>query len=194
LGPARTIKAASQQLGKCKALLEKWSFTYAWAARVQAHAADIERIERLAMIEERRAAVKRHVQTAKKIQGLAARRLDDPAFKHSVKSARDVLQYAKVGQQMEADSLQLNHRDEQPLPAPQFNLMAIIQMQTAQLREKIVKDVTGRALSELPAATIAQIDALPSSQMIGNAHCTNDPKITQAPATDPPAEEPREGS
>jgi len=46
LGPKRSLVAVRQELGKCMALLERWSARWRWSERVQAHAAHLAAVER----------------------------------------------------------------------------------------------------------------------------------------------------
>src|SRR5438445_6235129 len=46
MGPERSLAAVGQKLGKSRALLERWSAKFDWAARVQAQAAYVATVER----------------------------------------------------------------------------------------------------------------------------------------------------
>lgn len=46
MGAERSLAAVGQKLGKCRALLERWSAKFDWPARVQAHAAHLAIVER----------------------------------------------------------------------------------------------------------------------------------------------------
>src|SRR5437868_6212539 len=48
LGPERSLLTVGQKVGKCGALLERWSRKFDSARRVQAHAAHIAAVERQA--------------------------------------------------------------------------------------------------------------------------------------------------
>ena len=71
----------------------------------------MQRIEHAEMVEMRRVAIKRHIETGHQLHQVAAKKLNDPRFHIKAGTARDVLSYAKAGVQMEADSLGINRRD-----------------------------------------------------------------------------------
>src|ERR1041385_2706781 len=46
LGDQRSLELVGRKLGKCKALMERWSTRFHWSERVQAHAMHLAKIER----------------------------------------------------------------------------------------------------------------------------------------------------
>src|SRR5262249_40532364 len=67
LGPERSLVAAGRKLGKCRAVMERWSAKYDWVSRVQAHGAHLAEVERKA-IEAR--AIEKAVAWDKLIEGV----------------------------------------------------------------------------------------------------------------------------
>src|SRR5690349_14258742 len=49
LGPERSLAAVGQKLGKSKVMMERWSRKFDWSVRVQAYAAHLAEMERLAI-------------------------------------------------------------------------------------------------------------------------------------------------
>src|SRR5215471_13334670 len=49
LGPERSLAAVAEKLGKSKTMIERWSRKFDWSARVQAHAAHLAKLERVAI-------------------------------------------------------------------------------------------------------------------------------------------------
>jgi hypothetical protein len=74
----------------------------------------MQRIERAGMVEIRREAIKRPIETGQLLQQIAAKKLNDPRFNKELATARDALSNAMAGVQMEADSLGINRRDAAP--------------------------------------------------------------------------------
>ena len=46
MGSERSLEAVGRKLGKCKALMERWSKLHRWSERVQAHATHLATVER----------------------------------------------------------------------------------------------------------------------------------------------------
>ena len=71
MGPERSIRAVSQELGKSKTLIDRWSRTHNWVERCRAWDNHIQHEAKKAAITEVRNMTKRHVTMAQQIQNAA---------------------------------------------------------------------------------------------------------------------------
>lgn len=71
MGASRSIRAVSQELGKSKTLIDRWSRTYKWVERCRAWDNHIQHEAKKAAITEVRNMTKRHVTMAQQIQNAA---------------------------------------------------------------------------------------------------------------------------
>ena len=71
MGANRSIRAVSQELGKSKTLIDRWSRTYKWVERCRAWDNHIQHEAKKAAITEVRNMTKRHVTMAQQIQNAA---------------------------------------------------------------------------------------------------------------------------
>lgn len=71
MGADRSIRAVSQELGKSKTLIDRWSRTNDWVERCRAWDNHVQREAQKAAIAEVREMTRRHVTAAKAIQGVA---------------------------------------------------------------------------------------------------------------------------
>jgi len=67
LGAQRSLVVVAEKHGKSKTMMEKWSRRFDWPARVQAHAAQVAEVERLAI---ERVAVEKAVEWARLHEGV----------------------------------------------------------------------------------------------------------------------------
>ena len=71
MGGSRSLRAVSQELGKSKTLIDRWSRTYKWVERCRAWDNHIQHEAKKAAITEVRNMTKRHVTMAQQIQNAA---------------------------------------------------------------------------------------------------------------------------
>ena len=71
MGASRSLRAVSQELGKSKTLIDRWSRTYKWVERCRAWDNHIQHEAKKAAITEVRNMTKRHVTMAQQIQNAA---------------------------------------------------------------------------------------------------------------------------
>lgn len=76
-GAFRSLRKTARELGKNDSLMERWSRTHSWRLRVNAWDAELDRIERLEIIESRRLMRKRHQDLAVEFQEKLMERLED---------------------------------------------------------------------------------------------------------------------
>ena len=77
LGPARSTRQVSQQLGKSRQLIGRWCTEYEWVKRCAAWDAENDRIARLENLAEIKDMRKRHADLAKKALSKVAEALED---------------------------------------------------------------------------------------------------------------------
>lgn len=77
MGASRSLRAVSQELGKSKTLIDRWSRTYKWVERCRAWDNHLQYEAKKAAITEVRNMTKRHVTMAKQIQNAAMRALKE---------------------------------------------------------------------------------------------------------------------
>ena len=71
MGASRSLRAVSQELGKSKTLIDRWSRTYKWVERCRAWDNHLQYEAKKAAITEVRNMTKRHVTMAQQIQNAA---------------------------------------------------------------------------------------------------------------------------
>ena len=71
MGGSRSLRAVSQELGKSKTLIDRWSRTYKWVERCRAWDTPLQYEPKKAAITEVRNMTKRHVTMAQQIQNAA---------------------------------------------------------------------------------------------------------------------------
>lgn len=71
MGASRSLRAVSQELGKSKTLIDRWSRTYKWVERCRAWDNHLQYEAKKAAITEVRNMTKRHVTMAQRIQNAA---------------------------------------------------------------------------------------------------------------------------
>lgn len=77
MGASRSLRAVSQELGKSKTLIDRWSRTYKWVERCRAWDNHLQYEAKKAAITEVRNMTKRHVTMAQQIQNAAMRALQE---------------------------------------------------------------------------------------------------------------------
>lgn len=77
LGTERSIRAVSQELGKSKTLIDRWSRTNSWVERCRAWDNHLQREAKKAAVAELREMNRRHITLARALQGAAAQALKD---------------------------------------------------------------------------------------------------------------------
>ena len=77
MGGSRSLRAVSQELGKSKTLIDRWSRTYKWVERCRAWDNHLQHEAKKAAISEVRNMTRRHVTMAQQIQNAAMRALKE---------------------------------------------------------------------------------------------------------------------
>lgn len=77
LGTERSIRAVSQELGKSKTLIDRWSRTNSWVERCRAWDNHLQREAKKEAVAEIRKMNQQHIQLARALQGAAAKALKD---------------------------------------------------------------------------------------------------------------------
>lgn len=103
LGPARSVRRVSQQLGKSRTLIGRWCTDYDWVKRCEAWDAEQDRIARQEMLADMAATRKKQRKNAKRMQERGMEFLEsvvagEPALK-------DIVQLLKVGMEQERIAL-----------------------------------------------------------------------------------------
>jgi hypothetical protein len=212
MGPTRNLRAVCEKFyksgrkakgGSNMTQISKWSQSNAWVSRAAAHDAHIAMVEFQELVQARKEAVRRHLATAEKIEKLADRRLSNPKFQHTVRSARDVLAYASKAIEIERDALGIKRNDEQQPPRVHIDLCAAIKYETDRMRMRIIEGyVRDGRITQEQADILIQRGAqqplfaplIPSSEVVidavpphpSDAACAHDPALQPAP--EPPQE------
>ena len=63
MGPERSLRAVGQQLGKSKALMERWSVAHDWQERVRAYENELDKEARAKAVKGRKDMTERHIKT-----------------------------------------------------------------------------------------------------------------------------------
>lgn len=98
LGPARSITKVARQLGKSRALVGRWSRTYAWVLRAAAWDQEQDRIFAAEQQQARREMARRHAKLAQavlakavaRLQGLNAQELSPGELLRYIQTATDI--------------------------------------------------------------------------------------------------------
>jgi hypothetical protein len=157
----------------------------------------MQRHEMNAQIEARKERAARHVKLARRIQDIAAEKLNNPRYAKKVHQARDILAYARTGVEIERQvSGDAQLKEEQPTQV-YVNPMIMIKAEVAALRARLIAEFTERQRQKDEQAKSVEALPAPADEVIDAPHpnyasCANNPALQ--PPTDPPAEEPREHS
>lgn len=68
MGPERSLRAVGQQLGKSKALMERWSVAHDWQERVRAYENELDKEARAKAVKGRKDMTERHIKIAMQVQ------------------------------------------------------------------------------------------------------------------------------
>ena len=110
MGPERALRAVAQQLGKSRALIERWSRNWGWQDRVRAYDDSIQRDAQAAAYKKAVKALEemqtRHIKTAVLMQKKAVEALDNMSI--DLLSPRDIAQLIKEGLKLERDTREVD--------------------------------------------------------------------------------------
>ena len=107
-GLTRSVTQMADELNRSRSTLATYSSRYAWVIRAAAYDAELDRQQQLALIEDRKAAARKHYATAKTIQGKAVQQLVqlDPATLTNM----ELIKYIEAATRMEREALNMDQR------------------------------------------------------------------------------------
>ena len=99
MGPERSLRAVGQQLGKSKALMERWSVAHDWQERVRDYENELDKEARAKAVKGRKDMTERHIKIAMQVQKKALEALASLSVEDM--SPKDVKEYIKMATDLE---------------------------------------------------------------------------------------------
>lgn len=99
MGPKRSIRAVGQELGKSRALIERWSSQWDWQERVRAYENELDKEARAKALKDRKAMTKRHIGISMQLQRKALEALNK--LQVEAMSPKDIREFIKMATDLE---------------------------------------------------------------------------------------------
>lgn len=99
MGQERTITAVVKQLGKSRALIDRWRSRWEWKERVRLYDNDLEKEARAKAVKDRKKMTERHIGIAMQLQKKALAALTEMSVEDM--SPKDIKEYIKMATDLE---------------------------------------------------------------------------------------------